>query len=316
MRIFVTGAAGFIGSSVTEALLTRGDEVLGLDNFDPLLYERRHKELNLRAIGQHPRFSFEEGNIADRATVRRLLQGADGVIHLAALAGVRPSLREPERYMRVNVEGTVDVLECCREAGVNRVVVASSSSVYGARSKVPFHEDDPCDRPASPYAASKKATELICANYNELYGLGTTCLRYFTVYGPRQRPEMAIHKFVRMALAGVAVPMFGDGDSGRDYTFIDDVVAGTLAALDGQDQHYHVYNIGGSQPVLLHELITSIGQALGRDVTIEKRPWQAGDVPVTSADISRAQAELGYNPQVPLTEGLGRFIAWYRATLA
>ncbi len=316
MNVLVTGAAGFIGSAVCRALLGRGERVVGLDNLDPF-YDRAIKDGNLRSLAG-PGFAFEQGDILDSSLVVRMLaeHRVERVIHLAALAGVRPSIAEPARYMRVNVEGTVRILEACRERGVDQLVVASSSSVYGARSETPFREDDPCDRPASPYAASKKASELVCSNYHELYGLAVSCMRYFTVYGPGQRPEMAIHKFVRMALAGEAIPMFGDGSSGRDYTYIDDIVDGTLGALDHQRSGaFAVYNLGGTQPVLLRELIASIGEALGIEVAIDARPWQPGDVPITCADVSRAARDLGYAPKVPLTEGLARFVRWYRDAL-
>jgi UDP-glucuronate 4-epimerase len=313
MRVLLTGAAGFIGSSVAERLVGRGDEVVGLDNFDPF-YDRRLKERNLAALRGAPAFRLVEGELLDAGLLERLLAGVDAVVHLAALAGVRPSLAEPARYMRVNVEGTTTLLEACRRAGVPRLVVASSSSVYGARSRVPFSETDSCDRPASPYAASKKATETVCATYHDLCGAGVSCLRYFTVYGPRQRPEMAIHHFVRLALAGRPLPMFGDGSSGRDYTFIDDIVDGTVAALDRvAADSFRIYNLGGSRPVLLRELIAAIERAVGCAVQIDARPPQPGDVPITCADVSLAKRELGYAPRVRLEEGLARFVAWYRA---
>jgi len=316
MRILVTGAAGFIGSSVSEALLARGDEVVGLDNFDPF-YERRLKERNLCGLLQSKHFVFHEADLLDGAALDRLLSsGLEGVIHLAALAGVRPSLATPQRYLRVNVEGTSNLLEACRRHAVSRLAVASSSSVYGARSRVPFSEEDPCDVPASPYAASKKCTEVVCANYNQLYGMGISCLRFFTVYGPRQRPEMAIHAFVRLALAGKPVPIFGDGSSGRDYTFISDIVQGTIAALDRSSSGFRLYNLGNSRPVLLRELIEAIGQAIGRPIATEERPLQAGDVPITCADIRRASEELGYQPRVSLSEGLSLFVDWYRREMA
>jgi UDP-glucuronate 4-epimerase len=312
MQVLVTGAAGFIGSWICQALLDRGDQVVGLDNFDPF-YERARKERNLQPLRASQGFTFSEGDLLDAELLGRLLgSGVQAVVHLAALAGVRPSLRAPARYMRTNVEGTALLLETCRQRGVERVVCASSSSVYGARSQVPFCEDDPCDRPASPYAASKKATELVCSTFHDLYGLTVRCLRYFTVYGPRQRPEMAIHRFVALALAGQPVPVFGDGSSGRDYTFIDDIVAGTLAALDRPEREFRVYNLGNSRPVLLRDLVAAIGTAVGRELRVEEKPWQAGDVPVTCADLSRAQAELGYRPTVSLQEGLARFVEWYR----
>lgn len=311
MRVLLSGAAGFIGSSVAQRLLDREDEVVGLDNFDRF-YHRSLKERNLSELRSHERFRLIEGDICDPGTLKEALAGVDRVVHLAALAGVRPSLAEPARYMRVNVEGTVRLLEACRKAGVDRLVIASSSSVYGKRSRAPFSERDACNDPASPYAASKRAMELVCGNYHQLYRLGISCLRYFTVYGPRQRPEMAIHKFVRRAVEGKPIPMFGDGSSGRDYTYIDDVVDGTVAALDRQDGRFSIYNLGGAHPVLLKELIEAIGTALGQQLAIEQQPWQAGDVPLTSADVSLAARELGYAPQVPLDEGLRRFVAWYR----
>ena len=316
MRILVTGAAGFIGSSVSEALLKRGDEVVGLDNFDKF-YARAIKADNLGRLQQHKSFDFIEGDILDPEAVRSALNrrgGTDGVIHLAALAGVRPSLLEPARYMRVNVEGTARLLEVARDHGVQRYVVASSSSVYGARSQTPFSESDSCDRPASPYAASKKATEVVCATYCDLYELSIACLRYFTVYGPRQRPEMAIHRFVRCTLSGEAIPMFGKGDSARDYTFIDDIVAGTVSAFDRRPSGtaFDIYNLGGTRPVSLGRLIELIGEATGRKPQIDQQPLQPGDVPITCANIQRAAADLDYSPQVDLNRGLARFVDWYR----
>jgi UDP-glucuronate 4-epimerase len=316
MHVLVTGAAGFIGSSLCDALRARGDQVTGLDNFDRF-YDRARKEANLAGRHGDPGFTLVEGDVLDGGLLDRLLaRGVTRVVHLAALAGVRPSIAEPLRYFRVNVEGTACLLEACRRAAVRELVVASSSSVYGARSRVPFSEEDPCDRPVSPYAASKKATEAVAATYVHLYPpTRIACLRFFTVYGPRQRPEMAIHRFVRLALEGKPLPMYGDGSSGRDYTFIDDIVAGTLATLDrlqAMPEPFRVYNLGGAQPVLLRELCEAIGEAVGRRPAIDERPWQQGDVPQTSADIRRAAAELGYAPAVPLREGLARFVSWYR----
>lgn len=311
MRVLITGAAGFIGSAVARALQSRGDTVVGLDNFDPF-YERAHKERNVAELVQGERFELHEADLLDADAVDRALAGVEAVVHLAALAGVRPSIAAPARYMRVNVEGTALLLQRCHALGVRRLVVASSSSVYGARSQTPFREDDPCDRPASPYAASKKATELVCSTFHELYGLGITCLRYFTVYGPGQRPEMAIHKFVRLAERGERLPMFGDGSTGRDYTYIDDIVRGTLAAIDRQSGQHVIYNLGGDRAVLLRDLIAAVGVACGCEPAVEPLPLQPGDVPVTSADITRAQAELGYAPRVSLEDGLARFVEWYR----
>lgn len=312
MRILVTGAAGFIGSHLAERLVRRGDEVVGFDNFDPF-YDRLIKQRNLSGLVSQPGFTFVQGDILDAAILQQAMLGVDAVVHLAALAGVRPSLDQPARYMRVNVEGTVNLLQLCQLQRVQRVVVASSSSVYGRRSAAPFREGDRCDQPASPYAASKHATEAVCYTFHELHALAITCLRYFTVYGPRQRPEMAIHKFVRLALEGKPIPIYGDGRSGRDYTFIDDIVAGTVASVDQQqDNAFRVYNLGGAYPVELLELVRAISRAIGTEAEVEWRPSQPGDVPLTCADITLAGRDLGYAPGVALDEGLRRFVEWYR----
>jgi UDP-glucuronate 4-epimerase len=224
---------------------------------------------------------------------------------------VRPSIEQPARYARVNVEGTAVVLEACRRAGVTRLVFASSSSVYGARNQVPFSEEDPCLRPASPYAASKRAGELLCSNFSDLYGLGIASLRYFTVYGPRQRPEMAIAKFTRAIREGRPVTLFGDGTSARDYTYVDDVIDGTVAACRRVAPGEHrLYNLGGSRTTTLHRLVELIAEALGKAPAIEWRPDQPGDVPITYADVSRAAAELAYAPKIPIEEGVKRYVAW------
>lgn len=313
MRVLITGAAGFIGSSVAEQLIARGDHVIGLDNFDRF-YDRSIKEANLKTLREEKNFSFTEGDILDQNLVEELLKKTDRVIHLAALAGVRPSIATPERYMKVNVEGTAGIIEACKRASINRIVIASSSSVYGVRSKTPFNEDDPCNSPASPYAASKRATELIASTANHLHDIGISVLRFFTVYGPRQRPEMAIHKFVRHIFAGENIPMFGDGASARDYTYIDDIVDGTIAALDNQDGNFHIYNLGGDHSISLKTLIDTIAEVTGEKAKIERLPWQAGDVPITSADIKKSQRELGYNPKVSIRDGIERFVDWYKAT--
>jgi UDP-glucuronate 4-epimerase len=237
-------------------------------------------------------------------------------VHLAALAGVRPSIADPPRYARVNVEGTTNVLEACRAAGVKRVVVASSSSVYGARpgATAGFREDDPCLTPASPYAATKRACELICSTYRDLFGIGSANLRFFTVYGPRQRPEMAIHAFARAIAAGKPVTLFGDGTSARDYTYIDDIIDGTYAACRRvQPGDCEIYNLGGSRTTTLKRLVELLGAALGKDPIIQWQPDQPGDVPITFADVSKAAHELGYAPKVPIEEGIRRFVTWFRA---
>jgi UDP-glucuronate 4-epimerase len=312
MRLLVTGIAGFIGSHLAARLLARGDELVGLDAFDETLYPAQLHERNLATLGAHARLEFVRGDLLDAPLVERLVERVDGVVHLAALAGVRPSIIQPKRYQRVNIEGTLNLLEACRAREVKRFVFASSSSVYGARSTVPFREDDPCDRPASPYAATKRCGEILCANYTELFGIATTALRFFTVYGPRQRPEMAIHKFARLIADAKPLPLFGDGSTARDYTFIDDIVDGVVAAIDRCDGGRHrVYNLGGSRTTTLQQLVELLEAGLGKRAVIERLPDQPGDVPITFADVSRSASELGYAPNVPIEEGLRRFCDWF-----
>jgi UDP-glucuronate 4-epimerase len=319
MRILVTGAAGFIGSSVSDRLIARGDEVVGLDNFDETLYAPGPKRRNLEPLLAGPRFRFIEGDFLDEALCDRLVgEKPDAVVHLGALAGVRPSLEQPKRYQKVNIEGTLNLLEACRAHGVRRFVFASSSSVYGAREKVAalaFREDDPAVRPASPYAATKRAGELLCSNYSDLYGIATPSLRFFTVYGPRQRPEMAIHKFTRLIDEGRPVPFYGDGTSARDYTYIDDIVDGVIASIDralAVPSLHSVYNLCGSRTTTLGRLVELIESALGKRAILDRQPDQPGDVPITYADVTRAAAELSYAPRVPIEEGVVRFVDWYR----
>ncbi|RMF72366.1 MAG: NAD-dependent epimerase/dehydratase family protein [Acidobacteria bacterium] len=310
--VLVTGAAGFIGSHVVDHLLARGDTVVGLDNFDPF-YDPALKRENLAAALAAPGFTLVEGDLRDRALVDRVLaeHRVDAVIHLAARAGVRPSLADPELYADVNVRGSAVVFEAARAAGITRVIYASSSSVYGGNEKLPFAEDDPVDHPVSPYAATKKANELQAHVYSRLHGMTMIGLRFFTVYGPRQRPEMAIASFTRRIAEGRPVPMYGDGTSRRDYTYIDDIVAGVLAALD-RGEGYRIYNLGESRTTSLARLIELIGEALGVTPQIERLPEQPGDVPATWADIRRARDELGYDPQVPVEDGIRRYVAWFR----
>jgi UDP-glucuronate 4-epimerase len=311
MKVLLTGVAGFIGSHLATRLLARGDEVVGLDCFDETLYPAALHQGNLATVGG-ARFRFVHGDLLD-SDVRASLFGEsfDAVVHLAALAGVRPSLAQPLRYQRVNVEGTLRLLESSRTAGIGRFVLASSSSVYGASSRVPFREQDAADRPASPYAASKRAAELFCACYYHLHGIAPTALRFFTVYGPRQRPEMAIHRFARLIQEGRPLPLFGDGSTARDYTYIDDILDGIEAALAVTEGGTHrVYNLGGSRSTSLARLVELLEERLGRRARLERLPDQPGDVPQTCADLTRAEAELDYRPRIPIEEGLTRFVEW------
>ena len=312
LNVFVTGAAGFIGSHVADALLSRGDRVFGLDNFDRF-YDRALKERNLAPLQERPGFSFAEADIRDGAALARWGEGvrADALIHLAAKAGVRPSVADPAGYADVNVNGTIRLLEWARVREIPRVLFASSSSVYGGNTKVPFSEDDFVDRPVSPYAASKKAGELFCHTYCHLYGMNVVALRFFTVYGPRQRPEMAIHKFTRRILEGKEIDLYGDGSSRRDYTYIDDIVSGVLGSLRAPPG-FRVYNLGESATVSLSDLVALLEKACGRPASRRRGPLQPGDVPVTYADISRAKAEIGYDPRTPIDQGVARFVDWYR----
>ena len=314
MKLLVTGAAGFIGSYLTARALDEGHEVVGLDNFDETLYDRATHEANARTLDGRARFRLVEGDLLDAHLVRDVVRGCDVVVHLAALAGVRPSLAQPARYMRVNVEGTTNVFEACVAAGVKRVAFASSSSVYGARSDIPFREADAALEPASPYAASKRMGELLASTYRDRHGLGITSLRFFTVYGPRQRPEMAIAHFARQILAGQPITLFGDGTSARDYTFIDDIVDGTWAAAQRvKPGDLTIYNLGGTRTTTLARLVELIAAALGKEPVIQRAPDQPGDVPITCADVSRAAADLGYAPRVPIEDGIARVAAWLKS---
>jgi UDP-glucuronate 4-epimerase len=312
MRLLVTGIAGFIGSHLTERLLSRGHEVVGLDGFDTLLYERRIKEQNLANLGA---VRVIEGDVLDAALLDKILgeQSFDAVVHLAALAGVGPSLAHPARYMRVNVEGTQIIASALAKHGIQRLVFASSSSVYGANTKVPFHEDDRVDDPVSPYAASKRSGELLLRAAAYTTGIDVAALRFFTVYGPRQRPDMAIHKFTKAIDRGEPVLLRGNGETSRDYTYIDDIIDGTVGAIERQRPGFRAYNLGGCHGTRLDQLVTAIGAALGKEPRVELVAELRGDVQHTLADVSRAHEELGYDPKIGLEEGLRRFVAWYRA---
>mgnify|MGYP006294717691 CR=1 FL=1 len=312
MNILITGGAGFIGSHLTMALLNNGHTVTALDNFNTF-YNPEIKWLNVKPFLQNDRYLLIQADIRDYSALQtEISPGAfDVFVHLAARAGVRPSIEQPLLYEQVNVQGTMNMLELAKECGVKKFVFASSSSVYGANKKTPFHEEDFVDNPVSPYAATKKAGELICYTYHSLYDISTSCLRFFTVYGPRQRPDMAIHKFTRLVDQGKPVPVFGKGDSRRDYTFIDDIIQGITSSIEYCDG-YHIYNLGESKTVPLLYMIELIEKALGRKANLKFYPTQKGDVPVTYADISRAGADLGYEPKVPIETGIDRFVNWYQ----
>jgi UDP-glucuronate 4-epimerase len=313
-RVLVTGAAGFIGSHVVEALSGQGDEVVGVDNFDAF-YPRSMKEHNLAEIGQRAGFIFREQDMLDVDAMRALLTPETVVVHLAAKAGVRPSLADPVGYARANVTGTAAVLEAARQAGVSRIVFGSSSSVYGNNTPVPFREDAVAMEPVSPYAATKRAGELLLNSVAPIYGFRAASLRFFTVYGPRQRPDLAIHAFTRKMVEGRTLTLFGDGSQSRDYTYCDDIVAGVLSAIAwtrtapfGAD----TFNLGGSRPVATEAMVDEIARALGARPKVEWAAMQPGDVQRTAADLTKSKSVLGYEPKTPFPEGIRRFVRWFR----
>lgn len=315
-HVLVTGGAGFIGSHLTRRLLGRGDRVTVLDDFNDF-YDPARKRANVAPFLEHEakqeRYRLVEGDIRDAALVDELFAHGrfDAVVHLAARAGVRPSLQQPILYEDVNCIGTLRLLEAARRHGPEVFTFGSSSSVYGINEKVPFSESDPVDQPISPYATTKRAGELLCYNYHHLYGLKVSCLRFFTVYGPAQRPEMAIHKFTDLLARGEKVPMFGDGASRRDYTYVDDILDGLVAAMD-LGPGFEILNLGGAETTALTDLIHGLAAELDVEPKIEYLPAQPGDVPITYADVGKAGRLLGYSPKVPIREGLRRFVAWYR----
>ncbi len=315
-KILVTGGAGFIGSHLSEALVQQGNEVVCLDNFNDY-YDPAIKHRNIAPLLKHKNFSVVEKDILDLPFLRELFEGSsfEVVVHLAARAGVRPSIKQPLLYQKVNVEGTNNLLELSKDFGVKKFIFASSSSVYGENKKTPFSEDDFVDHPISPYASTKKAGELVCYTYYHLYKLPVTCLRFFTVYGPRQRPDMAIHKFTKSIYNGDKITMYGDGSSRRDYTYITDVIDGILRSIE-RCQDYHIYNLGESETIALHELIDVIAACLGKRPDIEVLPRQPGDVPITFADITRAREEIGYQPKVGIEQGVENFVKWFTAMAA
>ena len=311
-HVLVTGAAGFIGSHLSEALTARGDTVVGVDNFDPF-YPRAEKERNLRKLGQRASFSFQTLDILDAGAIARLLTPDTVIVHLAARPGVRPSLADPAGYARVNVEGTAAILRAARDSDVSRIVFGSSSSVYGDDTAAPFREDATALTPLSPYAATKRSAELMLQSLAPIYGFRAAALRFFTVYGPRQRPDLAIHAFARRILAGETITLFGDGTQSRDYTYCDDIVAGIIASVDwtaGAPVGLEIFNLGGNEPVPLREMVRALGKALGKEPRIQWAPMQPGDVQHTYADLTKAAAMLGYRPQTPFPEGLRKFASW------
>jgi len=312
VNFLVIGGAGFIGSHVCERLLHSDHAVWAFDDLNPF-YDPKIKQRNLCEIRSLAKpFEFVQGDVADRPTLDDLFTATkfDQVIHLAARAGVRPSLKEPALYQRVNVEGTVNVLEAARNHGVKKIIIASSSSVYGVNAKVPFSEGDPIFSAISPYAASKLACEALGHVYHHLYDMDVVMLRFFTVYGPRQRPDLAIHKFAKLIRAGQPIPVFGDGHTARDYTYITDIVDGVTACTE-KEFGYEIFNLGESQTVKLSRLIELLQAALGQQAILDRQPLQPGDVPITFADISKARAKLGYNPRVKIEQGISLFVDWF-----
>ncbi len=314
MNILLTGGAGFIGSHVAERLLQRGDRVIIVDDLNDF-YDPRIKEANVRAVLSFPEALFLRGDILDPMVLDRAFreQPLDLIVHLAARAGVRPSLRDPLLYEQVNVQGTLLLLEAARRHNIRRFVFASSSSVYGNVRDIPFREDARVDQPISPYAASKVAGEVYGYTYYHLYGISFTALRFFTVYGPRQRPDMAIHRFARRMVEGRPVPFYGDGSTRRDYTYIDDIVVGVLAAVD-RDLGYEIINLGESRTTTLSELVGLLERSLGMKATLDCQPLPPGDMLVTCADLTKARRLLDYQPTVPIEEGMRRFIQWFRTS--
>jgi len=318
-RVLVTGGAGFIGSHLSKAIQNNGGALAVVDNLNDF-YSPDWKRANLEETRRNGELTFAQVDICDFEALREVFAKfhPQVVIHLAAYAGVRPSIDRPRLYEAVNIGGTANVLELCREFKVEKLVFGSSSSVYGATSNSPFSEAHVELRPISPYAATKLSGELMCYTYSHLFNIPIVCLRFFTVYGPRQRPDLAIHKFAALIEAGLPVPIFGDGSTGRDYTYVDDIVSGILAAADYAPRDstgapFDIFNLGNSSPVKLLELVQTIEEACGRKAILDWRPLQPGDVPLTWADITKARQELGYFPATSLRQGIQKFVAWYRA---
>ena len=318
MSVLVTGAAGFIGSHLTERLLREGEEVVGLDNFNDF-YDPGIKERNLAVARSHVGFTEIRGDIRDSGVLDSMGDDIDSVVHLAARAGVRPSISDPVGYADVNVVGTVSLLKFARRRQIKPFVFASSSSVYGNNSKIPFSEDDPVTQPVSPYAATKRAGELLCHTATHLDDTACVCLRLFTAYGPRQRPDLAIHRFTSLLADGESIPVFGDGSTVRDYTYIDDLIEGIIGALGWAREHpatFEIVNLGESRMVSLSDMISVVANSLGVEPVIDRRPLVPGDVLRTHADVSKAGRLFGYEPRTDFVDGVGRFVEWYMETAA
>ncbi len=312
-NILITGGAGFIGSHLVDCLLNEGEwRITVVDNFNNF-YSPALKHSNVQEHLKNPLYQLYDADICDLSKLRQIFSTAnfDCIVHLAARAGVRPSIKEPLLYSEVNVQGTVNLLELAREFDVRQFVFASSSSVYGINTKVPFSEEDSIARPISPYASTKAAGELLCHTYSHIYNIRCVCLRFFTVYGARQRPDLAIHKFTRLISENKPITVFGDGTTRRDYTYIDDIIAGVRAAIDYDKSEYEIINLGESRTVELSELISLLEKALNKKAIIQRLPNQMGDVPQTFADVSKARQLLGYNPQTPIEIGITRFVEWF-----
>jgi len=313
MNFLVTGAAGFIGSHLCQRLVSQGHTITGMDNFDPF-YARSVKESNVVELNKSDNFKLVESDIRDAGAVDSICQAGkfDSIIHLAAKAGVRPSIVDPIGYQDVNINGTLVMLEAAKKFDIKNFIFASSSSVYGNNKKVPFSETDNVDFPISPYAATKKAGELLCHTYSHLYDINMSCLRFFTVYGPRQRPDLAIHKFAKLIAAGKPIPFFGDGSMMRDFTYIDDIVDGIIGAIKNC-KGYEIFNLGESRPVRLDVLVGEIEKAIGKKAVLDKKPVPPGDVKQTYADVSKACERLGYEPRTELADGLAKFVTWFKS---
>lgn len=314
-NILVTGGAGFIGSHLVDNLLAEGGwQVSVVDNFNNF-YAPEIKHANISAHLNNPNCKIFEADICSAETLRKIFaeNQFDAIVHLAAWAGVRPSLLNPKLYTEVNVNGTLNLLELAKEFQIKQFVFGSSSSVYGINCKIPFSENDKVSQPISPYAATKAAGELLCHTFSHLYDIRTICLRFFTVYGARQRPDLAIHKFSKLIWEGKPIPMFGDGTTRRDYTFVDDIIQGVRAAIDYEKSNYEIFNLGESQTIELKELIKLLEENLGKKAIIERHEMQPGDVPVTFADISKARELLNYNPQTKIEKGIPKFTDWFKS---